>query len=300
MSQPTLKVLLIEDNPADARLIREALADARRTTFQLESAATLAAGQQRLVSGPVDIVLLDLSLPDSQGLETFRRLHHRWPQVPIVVLSGDEDDTVALTAVNEGAQDFLVKQRVDGDAIGRAIRYAIERHRMLEQVRQLAILDPLTTLANRRGFTMLCEHHFEVAKRASKSLTLLYIDVDRMKSINDTFGHAEGDRALIDTARLMAMTFRKADILARLGGDEFCVMLTDSSDQGAQLAVARLRANLAAFNAGNRRGYALGLSVGTARFDPEAPRSLASLLEEADQAMYREKRRDQPDRRLTA
>ena len=299
MSEATVHVLLIEDNPADVRLIREALKDAR-ASFLLETADTLSAGRQRLVSGQVDIVLLDLSLSDSQGLETFRRLHHRWPEVPIVVLSGNEDETVALTAVNEGAQDFLVKQRVDGDALERAIRYAIERHRLLEQVRQLAILDPLTTLANRRGFSMLCEHHFEVAKRANMPLILLYIDVDRMKSINDTFGHAEGDRALIDTARLIALTFRKADVQARLGGDEFCVLLTDSSDEGARLASSRLKANLAAFNAANRRGYALSLSVGAARFDPESPRSLPSLLEEADQAMYRQKQRDHPDRRLTA
>lgn len=191
-----------------------------------------------------------------------------------MVLSGDDDESVATAAVNEGAQDFLVKGRTDGDGVGRAIRYAIDRHRMLEQVRQLAILDPLTALANRRGFTMLCQHHLELALRSKRPLTMLFIDVDRMKAINDAFGHSEGDRALMDTARLMVMTFRKSDVLGRLGGDEFAVLMTESTSEGAEVVVARFQDNLTAFNAGSRRGYTLGLSVGMARFDPESPCTL--------------------------
>ena len=292
MQEPSLRVLLIEDNPGDVRLIAEALKESRRGSFVLESVGTLAAGIERLATGDVDIVLLDLSLPDSHGLQTFRALKAQGPQVPVVVLSGDEDETVAMAAVNEGAQDFLVKQRVDGDAVGRAIRYALERHRMLEQVRQLAILDPLTNLSNRRGFTLLCQQPMELANRTKKPLTLLFMDIDRMKSINDGFGHAEGDRALVDTARLMGMTFRKSDIIARLGGDEFCAMLGESTDEGADLAVARLKDNLSAFNAGSRRGYVLALSVGMARYDPATPTTLDALLDKADAAMYRQKRGD--------
>lgn len=291
MEEPAVRVLLIEDNPGDVRLIEVALMEARRATFQVDSAGTLADGLLRLAAGEVDIVLLDLSLPDSFGLQTFRTIQERWPKVPVVVLSGDADESVAMAAVNEGAQDFLVKGRVDGEAVGRAIRYAVERHRMLEQVRQLAILDPLTALTNRRGFSILCQHHFELATRTRKPLTLLFIDIDRMKGINDSFGHAEGDRALIDTAQLLRMTFRKSDIVARLGGDEFGVLLTESTDGGAELTMARLQENVIAFNAGSRRGYTLSLSVGMARYDPEAPCTLDSLLAQADVAMYLQKRK---------
>jgi diguanylate cyclase (GGDEF)-like protein len=294
MHDPALRVLLIEDNPGDVRLMAEALKDAKRGTFVLESVGTLAAGVTRIGAGDVDIILLDLSLPDSHGLQTFRTLKALNMQVPVVVLSGDEDETVAMAAVNEGAQDFLVKRRVDGDAVGRAIRYAIERHRMLEQVRQLAILDPLTNLSNRRGFSMLCEQPLELANRTKKPLTLMFVDIDRMKGINDTFGHAEGDRALVDTAGLMVTTFRKSDIIARLGGDEFCALLAESTEEGSKLVVDRLQANVAAFNAGSRRGYTLGLSVGMASYNPDAPCSIETLLERADQAMYRHKRGEIP------
>lgn len=291
MEVPIVRVLLIEDNPGDVRLMEVALKEARRASFLVDHVETLEEGVERLAAGDVDVVLLDLSLPDSFGLQTFRSLHGRWPQVPVVVLSGDDDESVAMAAVNEGAQDFLVKGRVDGDVVGRAIRYAIERHRMLEQVRQLATLDPATALANRRGFTMLGQHHLELARRTRKPLTLLYIDVDGMKGINDAFGHSEGDRALTDTARLMVMTFRKSDVLGRLGGDEFAVLLTETTSEGPELAVARFQDNVTAFNAGSGRGYTLGLSVGMARFDPESPSTLDELLAEGDQAMYRDKRK---------
>lgn len=291
MDKPAVRVLLIEDDPGDVRLMELALKEAKRASFVLESADTLEAGFERLEREETDVVLLDLSLPDSFGLQTFRTLQERWPQVPVVVLSGDDDESVATAAVGEGAQDFLVKGRTDGDGVARAIRYAIDRHRMLEQVRQLAIVDPLTALANRRGFTMLCQHHLELAIRTNKPLSMLYIDIDRMKGINDAFGHSEGDRALMDTARLMVMTFRKSDVLGRLGGDEFAVLLTESTSEGPEAAVARLQDNITAFNAGSRRGYTLGLSVGIARFDPESPSTLDELLAQGDHAMYREKRK---------
>ncbi|HWP29422.1 MAG TPA: response regulator, partial [Chloroflexota bacterium] len=128
-----LNVLLIEDNPGDARLIQEMLAEGRNGVFRLERADRLAGGLARLAAGPVDVVLLDLSLPDGQGLDTFRRLHAQAPHVPVVVLSGLDDEEVAVRAVQEGAQDYLVKGQVDGPLLVRALRYAIERQRAAEE-----------------------------------------------------------------------------------------------------------------------------------------------------------------------
>ncbi len=138
-SSPThIRVLLIEDNPGDARLIQLMLREAGNGLFSAEHVDRLEQGIQRLGSGDVDIVLVDLSLPDSQGLQTFARLHGAAPHVPIVVLTGLDDTTVAVQAVHEGAQDFLVKGRVDGQLLARAIRYAIERKRMTEQLHRYA------------------------------------------------------------------------------------------------------------------------------------------------------------------
>ena len=131
-----IHVLLVEDNPADARLVRERLSeDGGR--FRVECVDRLAAGGTRLEAGGVDVVLLDLGLPDSQGLPTFQHMHARGPGVPVVVLSGADDEKLALAAVEAGAQDYLVKDAVSGPLLTRALRYAIERKRAEEQVRRL-------------------------------------------------------------------------------------------------------------------------------------------------------------------
>ena len=123
------RVLLIEDNPGDARLIWEMLAEVKGSPVDLKYADRLSSGLERLAEGGIDVILLDLSLPDSEGLDTFAQVHARAPQVPIIVLTGLDDESLAVKAVREGAQDYLVKGQVDGRLLVRAIRYAIERHR---------------------------------------------------------------------------------------------------------------------------------------------------------------------------
>ena len=132
-----IKVLLIEDNPGDAELIRTMLSEAKRMTFDLEWHDTLAAGMNRLSSGGIDLVLLDLVLPDSAGLETLRRLLavSGGAQV-VVVFSGQADEEIAFQALQEGAQDYLIKGRVDSRVLARAIRYAMERSQALEALRR--------------------------------------------------------------------------------------------------------------------------------------------------------------------
>jgi len=127
-----IRALLIEDNPGDARLVREFLRDAgtRLATVDLTHADRLANGLERLQQGGIDVVLLDLSLPDSSGLQTFESVHAAAPGVPVVVISGLDDEAVAVRAVHQGAQDYLVKSQLEGGTILRSMRYAIERQRL--------------------------------------------------------------------------------------------------------------------------------------------------------------------------
>lgn len=285
------RVLLVEDNPGDARLVRESLNDGAPGQFVLQVADSLkqALESLRSAAGEVDVVLLDLSLPDSHGLETFRAVHALAPAVPVLVLSGLNDESMALTAVNEGAQDFLRKARVDSELLPRAIRYATERHRLLQQVRQLAIQDELTGLVNRRGFMLMAEHQCSLADRKGTSISLVFIDIDRFKRVNDEFGHEEGDRALRELAALLLNTFRRSDVVARLGGDEFVVLLADINSDGLQTVLDRVRKNIAAFNQEARFSWRLSISLGVVTRDPAHPETLEALMASADQAMYREK-----------
>src|SRR5690349_5925350 len=133
-----LKVLLIEDNAIDARLIQIMLAESGFGLFVLERADRLSTGLARLAQGDIGLALVDLSLPDSHGLGTFKRVYAAAPKVPIIVMSGLDDQTVAVSAVHEGAQDYLVKGQVSGPLLVRAMRYAQERKRTSDQLAQYA------------------------------------------------------------------------------------------------------------------------------------------------------------------
>jgi len=286
MSEQQIRALLI-DNPNDARLIELALSEARSAFVSLEHAGLLSDGLARLADGGIDVILLDLSLPDSHGLETFERTAAEAPDLPIVVLSGITDEQLGARAVNAGAQDYLVKGRLDGETMARAIQYAIERHELKRQLQRLALIDELTGLHNRRGLMTLGEAAIRSAHRSKSPMTLLFIDVNGMKTINDAHGHQEGDRALVDVAGVLRATFRESDIVARVGGDEFCALLWGSTQAGGP--AARLRTRVEEFNRTGARPYALSLSLGAHVYDPARPCTLDELIEEADRLMYREK-----------
>jgi two-component system cell cycle response regulator len=154
---PPACVLLIEDDPAYARLIEMLLIDESEGRYAVERAGRLDEGLEILRAGNVDAVLLDLTLPDSKGLDTFIRASDAAPDVPIVVLTGFDDEQLALDAVKRGAQDYLVKGNAENDSLARSLRYAMERHRMQAQLREQALVDELTGLRNRRGFMTFAE-----------------------------------------------------------------------------------------------------------------------------------------------
>ncbi len=137
MNGQGIRVLLVEDNPGDRRLIQEMLAEVAGAPFVLEAADCLASGRERLRVEDVDVVLLDLQLPDSRGHDTFLAAQAQAPHVPIIVLTGLGDEQVGVQTVQAGAQDYLVKGQVDGNLLARAIRYAIERKRAEQQIHKL-------------------------------------------------------------------------------------------------------------------------------------------------------------------
>jgi len=155
---------------------------------------------------------------------------------------------------------------------------------------QLATTDELTQLSNRRGFTRLAEHALSLCRRIGTPASLLFLDLDRFKQINDRYGHAEGDYALRSFATLLATTFRDSDVVGRLGGDEFVVLLTNASAQACTEALARLQEAVDVYNAACERGYELEFSAGQLPYDPMRHASIDSLLQEADVLMYACKR----------
>jgi diguanylate cyclase (GGDEF)-like protein len=158
---------------------------------------------------------------------------------------------------------------------------------------QLATLDELTGISNRRGFNMLSVHALSLARRYGLTATMLVFDLNDFKPINDTFGHAEGDRALVAFANLLKESFRDSDVFARIGGDEFVALLVDTDAEKVTGVVQRFRQVLDEYNDREKRGYDIEFSVGTATLQPEE--ELDSLMDRADQLMYAAKRATRND-----
>lgn len=164
-----------------------------------------------------------------------------------------------------------------------------DRRRMEEEIREMSMRDQLTGLYNRRGFITLAEQQLKTVNRSGRLMTLTFIDVDDMKSINDTLGHDEGDKALVDTANIIRQTLREADITARIGGDEFAIITTEITEMNPDAFAKRLQQNINEFNAMDSRPYKLTLSWGTAIYDPAFPASLDEIISAADKLMYQKK-----------
>ncbi|MEQ9002804.1 MAG: sensor domain-containing diguanylate cyclase [Pseudomonadales bacterium] len=154
---------------------------------------------------------------------------------------------------------------------------------------QLATMDELTMVSNRRGFEALAVHALALCRRLQRPAALLFFDLDGFKEVNDTFGHAEGDRALTTFATLLQQTFRESDVIGRLGGDEFAVLLTNAADAESDAAITRLQQSVDAHDREAQRGYELAFSVGRVRLDPARHRTLDDLMSDADQRMYAHK-----------
>ncbi|MBI5410345.1 MAG: GGDEF domain-containing protein [Nitrospirae bacterium] len=168
-----------------------------------------------------------------------------------------------------------------------------ERKHMEEQLRSLSLTDELTGIYNRRGVMTLAEHLLKLADRQKKGLFILYADLDNLKKVNDTFGHKEGDLALIETANLLKQNYRDSDIIGRIGGDEFVVIPVGTSSDNVDIITERFYKILAALNTAEDREYDLSISIGIAYYDPEFPCSVDELLTRADKSMYLQKRQRQ-------
>lgn len=284
-----IKVLLVEDQLVQVQLMVELFRLVGSKDFFLITSRTLQNAITRLTNERIDIVLLDLNLPDSQGYETFSQIQELAVDVPVILMTATNDEQFALKAIQDGAQDFLVKGEVDAKLLFRAIRYAIERHQMQSELRSLSLTDELTGLYNRRGFSTLATQHLKLARRTGQSFLIVFADLDDLKNINDTHGHAEGDAVLIATANILRRTFRESDIVARYGGDEFLALVTDAAYEDKDNIYKRIHRYVDEVNESKLMNCFISLSLGVVPFEPNRDLNLDNLVAEADKALYLDK-----------
>lgn len=238
------KVLIVDDSPGDIRILANLLAGMATMMFATTGEEALAKAAEE----DFDVILLDIMLPDMDGFEVFRRLNARsvGGPTPVIFVTVLDDEASEETGLLLGALDYVSKPYVP--AIVRArVRNHIELSRTTkalraanEQLARLAALDPLTSVFNRRQFGAVVRQEIQRAYRKPTPLSLLLIDIDHFKTVNDRFGHAAGDAALVAATGAWQAELRAHDVLGRLGGEEFGVLLPDTDAEQARRVAARL------------------------------------------------------------
>ncbi len=287
-SLPAVHVLLVEDNPSDAFVVGNLLGESTQTAFtpchvrsQSEAVATLARQS-------FDVCLLDLTLPDASGFSALIDIQEKAPDMPVLILTGTRDATLAKRTVGRGAQDYLLKDELELARLSRAIDYAMERKHVEKGLFQRANFDTLTGLANRDMFTSRLHMAMARADRSGGNIAVLFIDLDGFKPINDTHGHDAGDEVLKTVAQRIRSALRAYDTPARFGGDEFAVLLEGiPSPRNAANIARKIIKTLSTPIPYHAHYLDVGVSIGIAFSDAQVTPEV--LLQHADVAMYHAK-----------
>jgi diguanylate cyclase (GGDEF)-like protein len=255
----TLRLLLVEDDLRSAWSLRELLETSESPRFNIRHVTTAHAACDAVQHGGIDVVILDLGLPDATDLEALSQLQECVHEIPVIVLTGQGDETLATEALHGGAEDYLLKGAIGYDALLRSIRYAVERHRGVRDLarmkkelesanrdlERLTLIEPLTELLNRRGLQQAISREVGHLGRGVTGSAVLVIDLDDFKAINDQHGHAVGDVVLKEIGRRLRASVRAVDYVGRIGGDEFMLILPETDPPEVTRVAERIRLAIA-------------------------------------------------------
>ena len=254
-----LRLLIVEDDVPSARSLRELLEASDNPLFAIQHVTSAAAACDAVEAGGVDVVILDLGLPDAKDLQALGRLGECVHEIPIIVLTGQGDETLAAGALHGGAEDYLLKGTIDFDSLIRSIRYAVERHRGVRDLarvkkelesanrdlERLTLIEPLTELLNRRGLQQALSREVQHLGRGVTGSAVLVVDLDDFKKVNENLGHAVGDVVLKEIGRRLRASVRAVDYVGRLGGDEFMLILPETDPPEVTRVAERIRLAIA-------------------------------------------------------
>lgn len=221
----SIRVLLIEDSDIDATFVTRLLRSNPEMEFEVDRAAMLAEALSMLQSTDYDVAILDLNLPDADGLDSFEQIRALDARIPIVVFTAVDDEDLALEAIESGAQDFMAKGHVTGQMLFRSLRFAIARQLKVMGFKAAADTDPLTGMPNRRHLESQFTELLTASHENNEPMSVALFDVDHFKRVNDEHGHFIGDAVLKEVASLLADSLQKPMSAARVGGEEFALLM---------------------------------------------------------------------------
>ncbi len=230
MDDKIIKILYVEDEIDHVILMREFTREIKNVHYEMTHVQQLYEALLELDSERYDIVMLNLSLPDKQGLDIITMVCERAPEIPVIVMTSMDDETMAIKALQRGAEEYLVKRKMNSNALSRILRYAIMRHKGRVELQSLSLVDSLTGLYNRRGFMLFAQQQLSIAIRTKRGMILFFIHLEGLNQINEKFGRQYEDLAKIETTNILKDAFRESDIIARHGRDEFTAIAIESFD----------------------------------------------------------------------
>jgi diguanylate cyclase (GGDEF)-like protein len=296
LETPKIRILLIEDDADDYVILKEKLMELNgQPGYILDWAQTYQAGLKQIQRDKHDVYLIDYYLGAYSGLDLLKEAIQAGCQAPIIMVTGQSNREIDLLALQAGATDYLEKSQIDGQLLERSIRYALERNRLLVKIRELAVRDALTGLYNRRELHRFLDYELIKSRRYNHPFSLLMMDIDNFKEINDRFGHRTGDEVLQHVAQALLGNTRGCDLVSRYGGDEFIIVLPETPADQALFGAERIRKKLAeiVIKVKDQNGLSeeidISLSIGVAEY-PFDSESAEELIDLADKALYQAKR----------
>ena len=295
LEQKVIRILLIEDDEDDYLILREYLFDIdNQAKYELDWVQSFQTGIEQIELAEHDIYLVDHYLGAESGLDLLQEAIRAGCQAPIIIITGRSDQEIDQAALMAGATDYLVKGEINGQLLERSIRYALERNRLAKKVRELAVRDPLTGLYNLRELMRFLNYELIKSRRYNHPFSLLMIDIDYFKVINDRYGHRTGDEVLQHVGKAILSSVRGCDLPARYGGDEFTIVLPETPARQGWLGAERLRKvveneSIQVTNInGTSEEIKVTMSIGVAEFPYDA-NSVETLIEMSDHALYQAK-----------
>ena len=287
-------IYLLEDSKDDVYLVKSMLIGNFKSHFKMSNYETVADLEAGMKSMLPDLLIIDLNLPDSVGLETLVKVKKFAKDFPIIVLTGYDDEVTGERAIQLGAQDYIPKSDLHKSLLLRSIRFSKERFALMKSLEENVFRDALTLLNNRESFNVKLEEMVNEGTRYDKSFALLFIDLDNFKQINDEYGHLVGDQILKSVGSRLNVFNRRSDYVARYGGDEFVLLAPNISELTHLRQLAKIKFDVIsgayAVETSQQavKNIIVEASIGGAIFDIHG-KSANELLKSADEAMYKAK-----------
>lgn len=286
------KLLVIDDNPSDLSLCEQQISNSPLSNrYEVITAKSCDEALELCKTNTFICCISDYHLQIDTGMDFLRRMRRLVSEkyTPVIIMTGQGDERLAAEIMRNGAQDYLVKDDLSSESLNRSISNAIHTSELQSKLRHLAHYDNLTGLLNRSLFMDRVKVTLELCDRHQHSCSILYIDVDNFKHINDNYGHEAGDILLQKVAKRIQANCRATDSPARLGGDEFAILLTHINAEDTQTTAAKILEKVSQPIQLKSQSFEISLSIGIAHY-PDTARDMQELMSQADEAMYKAKK----------